>query len=182
MYICRKSINMKKIATIIIAISIMFSFISCQAYRDKKEKERIELKNSIDSLRRLRDTLKSLQTHCYVMTEPYLSPEKKLVFNFKNLSEKKIKYIYFTFEFYNRVGDLVKCRVRDSESLMFRKVGPFTNGNLGYWATVENAIYNNEAVKAVPIKIEIQFMDDNFIFLEKEEIKILSQEEFSAAI
>ena len=65
---------------------------------------------------------------------------------------------------------------------MFRKVGPFTNGNLGYWATVENAIYNNEAVKAVPIKIELQFMDDNFIFLEKEEIKILSQEEFSAAI
>lgn len=67
---------MKKIATIIIAISIMFSFISCQAYRDKKEKERIELKHSVDSIRRLMDTLKSLRTHCYVMTEPYLSPEK----------------------------------------------------------------------------------------------------------
>jgi hypothetical protein len=61
---------------------------------------------------------------------------------FWNLSEKIIKYVYFTVEAYNRVDDIAVSTI-NGESIAIVKVIDFIEKNHSYNASWENVWYNN---------------------------------------
>ena len=51
-----------------------------------------------------------------------------LYINWKNLSDKVIKYVYFTVEPYNSVNDTVTCTIRRYSEFTAQDDGPFKKG------------------------------------------------------
>jgi len=84
-----------------------------------------------------------------------------LYINWKNLSDKVIKYVYFTIEPYNSVNDIVTCTIRHYSKFTAQDDGPFkkgqgTSGTAYYW---ENAWYNH-SIKGANLKsVRIIYMD-----------------------
>lgn len=83
-----------------------------------------------------------------------------LYISWKNLSDKVIKYAYFTVVPYNAVDDIMTCDIRRYSDFTGQETGPFYKGqgNTGstYW---ENAWYNYTITKAILKKVEIKYMD-----------------------
>lgn len=84
-----------------------------------------------------------------------------LYINWKNLSDKVIKYAYFTVEPYNSVNDIVTCTIRHYSRFTAQDEGPYskgqgTSGTGYYW---ENAWYNH-SIRGVNLKsVRIEYMD-----------------------
>ena len=56
-----------------------------------------------------------------------------------NISNKKIKYIYYDVEPYNAVGDIVQGEISRRSSKILRQTGPIYAGEssrIGYWGNV----------------------------------------------
>lgn len=84
-----------------------------------------------------------------------------LYINWKNLSDKVIKYAYFTVEPYNSVNDTVTCTIRHYSEFTAQDDGPFkkgqgTSGTGYYW---ENAWYNHSIRGARLKSVRIIYMD-----------------------
>ena len=78
--------------------------------------------------------------------------------SFKNLSNKSIKYIIFTTEFKNSVGDDVYCNIYNSNTRHLRYTGPLDSGksDTAYWDAV---IYNWDCSQVHFYTISVTFMD-----------------------
>lgn len=86
----------------------------------------------------------------------------------KNTSSKTIKYIQFTAEPYNAVGDRVPCKIRGYGEFIGKCTGPFEPGYTSWWywddtyyggSLWSNCWYNN-TVKTIRItQINIEYMD-----------------------
>ncbi|MBR2284366.1 MAG: hypothetical protein IJ874_08110 [Ruminococcus sp.] len=83
----------------------------------------------------------------------------KVILNFRNLSDKVIKYAYFTLEPYNRVEDTVECTISHESSSRIKYTGPLdpdcSTGNM-LW---ESVWYNYSIVKVKITSAEIIYMD-----------------------
>ena len=120
-----------------------------QQKREAEENEMIEnIKNSIKVSR-------------IWTAQPNSAGGVDLYINWKNLSDKVIKYAYFTVEPYNSVNDTVTCTIRHYSEFTAQDDGPFkkgqgTSGTGYYW---ENAWYNH-SIKGARLKsVRIIYMD-----------------------
>ena len=118
--------------------------------KEEKEKQKVEeIKSSIKV------------TRVWTAT-PNSAGGVDLYINWKNLSDKVIKYAYFTVVPYNSVNDIVTCTIRDYADFQAQADnGPYnkgqgTNGTGYYW---ENAWYNH-SIKGAKLKsVRIIYMD-----------------------
>lgn len=118
--------------------------------KEEKEKQKIEeIKSSVKVTKVWTDT-------------PNSAGGVDLYINWKNLSDKVIKYAYFTVVPYNSVNDIVTCTIRDYADFQAQADnGPYSKGqgNTGtgyYW---ENAWYNH-SIKGAKLKsVRIIYMD-----------------------
>lgn len=79
-----------------------------------------------------------------------------LSINFTNNSIKQISYIHFTVKFYDRMGHIARCEIRDCSVIKLKVTGPINAGisKNSHWSTV---IYNSALGAIQPQKIEIDF-------------------------
>lgn len=98
-----------------------------------------------------------------------------LYINWKNLSDKVIKYAYFTVEPYNSVNDTVTCTIRHYSEFTAQDDGPFkkgqgTSGTGYYW---KNAWYNN-SIKGVRLKsVRVMYMDGDSLDISEKYIEYI---------
>ena len=92
----------------------------------------------------------------------------------KNISSKTIKYIDFTINFYNAVGDRVRCEVRNRLSFWGKATGPLApnEANTYKW---DCPIYNKSARTIGISYVEITYMDDSVLVIDEKFIKYLYQ-------
>lgn len=95
-----------------------------------------------------------------------------LYINWKNISDKVIKYAYFTVEPYNSVNDTVICTIRRYTDFIAQDDGPFnkgqgTSGTGYYW---ENAWYNHSIRGARLKSVRIIYMDGSSLDIEEKYI------------
>jgi len=93
-------------------------------------------------------------------------------FDFKNLSNKTIKYITFSFIPYNAVGDAVSCSARYESERSVRFTGPLNPQETNKGTYFENAWYNNTIVKVVVSKVKIEYTDGSEETIEGSDISI----------
>jgi len=80
--------------------------------------------------------------------------------HFTNNSEKTIKYIDFSIQFRNNVGDIVRCDIRNSSHLDYRATGPFESGKGINGTTPEWESFYNHTVRSVELRsLRIEYMD-----------------------
>ena len=94
--------------------------------------------------------------------------------SFLNLeSSKTIKYITFTVDPYNTIGNKATCNIRRYSRFNGTITGPINSGvwrgNDGYsW---EHAWYNNTIVKVKLVEINIEYMDGTTMKIGENDIK-----------
>ena len=84
-----------------------------------------------------------------------------LYINWENLSDKTIKYVYFTVSPYNSVNDTVRCTIRNYSSFTAQDDGPYSKGQgmKGTRYCWENAWYNYSIKGAKLENVRILYMD-----------------------
>jgi len=107
------------------------------------------------------------------LDEPNSAGGVSVNFNYKNLSNKTIKYLDWTGYPINAVGDAVTCSVRGNSSYSGRSTGPvkpnhYNNG--GYW---DCAWYCFQAKKMVLTDISIEYMDGSTLDISTNELKYI---------
>ncbi|MFT6459407.1 MAG: hypothetical protein ACJAR5_002972 [Pseudophaeobacter arcticus] len=101
--------------------------------------------------------------HPIVVTNLYASPPNSaggvdVTIYSKNVSAKRIKYIRYTVEPYNAVGDKQTGTISRRSAAKLRDVGPIEPSKFegGTW---ENSWYNNSITCIRLSKVQIEFMD-----------------------
>lgn len=97
---------------------------------------------------------------------------------FTNCSDKTIKYITFTVEPYNAVGDKVKCEITKDDTALLQVTGPIEAGEgseyeYGEWwgAHYWNAVWYNSTIKTIKLTgIEIQYTDKKKVEISGEDL------------
>lgn len=92
-----------------------------------------------------------------------------------NMSEKTVKYAYFTVKPYNAVDDVVTCEIRDYSNYTARDDGPKAKGEGNpstYWRW-ENAWYNNSIKRVELTKVRIEYMDGTSEEITGEDLKYI---------
>ncbi len=127
-----------------------------QTTKENEEKEKQEIDNIKSSIK-----VTKIWT-----ASPNSAGGVDLYINWKNVSNKIIKYAYFTVIPYNSVNDIVSCTIRHySEFTAQADNGPYsqgqgTSGTGYYW---ENAWYNY-SIKSVKLKsVRIMYMDGTIL-------------------
>lgn len=93
-----------------------------------------------------------------------------MIIQWKNTSSKTIKYIRFTAEPYNAVGDRVPCKIRGYDNFVGKCTGPFEPEYTSWWyweydntynggSLWSNCWYNNTVKKIRITQINIEYMD-----------------------
>lgn len=77
---------------------------------------------------------------------------------FRNISTKTIKYIYFYVEAYNQVKDIQSCTVTGKTQACLKYTGPL-EPNKGHISTWENVWYNNTISYLKVTQAEVEYMD-----------------------
>ena len=149
-------------------------------YSDDKE-----LNNLLSELKKLEEKqkeeekIKDLKSTIKVTKVWTSSPNSAggvdLFINWKNLSNKVVKYAYFTVIPYNSVKDNVTCTIRKYSRFTAQDEGPYKQGqglSGTYWRW-ENAWYNY-TIKGVNLcEVEIEYMDGSSITIQDDYIKYI---------
>lgn len=120
---------------------------------NEKEKQKIEeIKSSIKILK-------------IWTASPNSAGGVDLYINWENISDKVIKYAYFTVVPFNSVNDIVNCTIRHYSSYTAQDDGPYskgqgTKGTGYYW---ENAWYNYSIKGAKLENVRIMYMDGSIL-------------------
>ena len=77
---------------------------------------------------------------------------------FTNNSDKQIAYVYFTIEFYDRMGTPAYCSIKSTTQQRLKFTGPLNAGATKYTGW-EPVIYNSTVGAIKPLTIEIIFTD-----------------------
>lgn len=93
-------------------------------------------------------------------------------FSYKNVSNKTIKYLYWSGYVINAVGDPVECEVRETSEGRGKDTGPIKPGRSsdGYWSCMW---YNYSAKKLILTGVQIEYMDGSTISISKNELKYI---------
>ncbi len=91
-------------------------------------------------------------------------------FQYRNDSDKTVKYVTFTVVPYNAVKDVQKCTTRGKSEVHLRVTGPITAGLSGN-CTFENVWYNSTISTIELTKIKIDYMDGSTETLKGGEIQ-----------
>lgn len=95
--------------------------------------------------------------------------------DFSNISEKTIKYITFTVEPYNAVGDMVEDEIRNSSITNLKLTGPIESTGSSHKArTWECAWYNSTIASAKLTGIYIEYMDGSNLDVSSDAISQLN--------
>lgn len=134
----------------------------------KEEEDRI----AAEALKSERDKAREIIRVSRVYTSsPNSANGVDLHIEWTNNSKKTVKYITFTVEPYNAVGDVVRCEIRGRSRFSGHETGPIKPGqSYGYDRLWENAWYNNTIKKAVLLEINIEYMDGTIITLKENDI------------
>ena len=74
-------------------------------------------------------------------------------------SPKTIKYVNFTVEPYNAVGDIQSGQIRNESKMTLEKVGPFTFGDkVTLWGW-DNVWYNQTITCVELLSVDVEYMD-----------------------
>lgn len=81
--------------------------------------------------------------------------------DFKNISDKIIKYVVFSAEAFNAVNDPVRCSIRNDKYSIIKVTGPIRPSEFNGVGTVWSNIWYNPTIRYAKIKsISITFMDN----------------------
>ena len=95
--------------------------------------------------------------------------------NVYNASDKAIKYLTFTYEAYNRVGDVVGCEINGKSEAYCELTGP-VKPQEEFEVKWDALWYNPTVSKVVLKKIVIQYMDNSEEIIEGDQILNMSDE------
>jgi hypothetical protein len=102
---------------------------------------------------------------------------------FQNISNRRIKYIYFTVTPYNKVDDIVRSEIGGKSNVVLEQVGYIEPERFSKDYEVWGNVWYNSTISYIKIvKIEIVFDDNSKKIIENKDIIdkiILSQEEYS---
>lgn len=137
----------------------------------KREKEKQQhIRDSIRRVQRINDVKHSVKITEAKLHSPNSAGGVDVEVNFKNLSDKTIKY--FVWEGYplNAVGDRVGCEIRGMGNFRGKVTGPIKPKQTyyGYWSC---AWYCWSARELVITGIEITYMDGTRFDIKRDEIK-----------
>lgn len=96
----------------------------------------------------------------------------ELYFNFKNNSDKVIKYINFGVTFYNAVGDVAKCKYENATTNYCYDTGPFAKGEgrTGTWWHWGD-FYNWDIASVDLVYLNIEYTDGTEITLNSDQVE-----------
>ena len=141
--------------------------------QDSLEKRATFVQDSLEAVRIEAVKHSIAITSCYLSKADYCGG-RSVYFHFKNISKKTIKYLTWEGSFYNAVGDLVSCEIRDYCTMRGTVTGPIkpngTNWDSYYWGC---AIYNYTARRIEITNIEIEYMDGTSLNIRGNEIQYL---------
>ncbi len=113
----------------------------------------------------------SIQIQKYYTSEPNSAGGVDVYLNFKNISDKTVKYASFTLVPYNAVGDMVKSEIGGDTYKKIQLTGPIKPGATGgyghYWSTLW---YNSTITHMKITGIELEYMDGTTISTNNESI------------
>lgn len=138
--------------------SILSELDSLKKQEEQKRKEAEAQAKENEMIENIKNSIKVTRVWT---AKPNSAGGVDLYINWKNLSDKVIKYVYFTVEPYNSVNDTVTCTIRRYSEFTAQDDGPFkkgqgTSGTAYYW---ENAWYNH-SIKGASLKsVRIIYMD-----------------------
>lgn len=138
--------------------SILSELDSLKKQEEQKRKEAEAQAKENEMIENIKNSIKVTRVWT---AKPNSAGGVDLYINWKNLSDKVIKYAYFTVEPYNSVNDTVTCTIRRYSEFTAQDDGPFkkgqgTSGTAYYW---ENAWYNH-SIKGARLKsVRIIYMD-----------------------
>lgn len=148
-------------------------------YGDLKQKQKQveqEIEKNNLKTKQLEEIKNSIKVSKVWTDEPNSAGGVDLYINWQNVSDKVIKYAYFTIQPYNSVNDAVYCSIRHySEFTAQADNGPYskgegTTGTNYYW---ENAWYNY-SIKNVKLKsARVEYMDGSELEIPEEYIEYI---------
>ena len=138
--------------------SILSELDSLKKQEEQKRKEAEAQAKENEMIENIKNSIKVTRVWT---AKPNSAGGVDLYINWKNLSDKVIKYVYFTVEPYNSVNDTVTCTIRHYSEFTAQDDGPFkkgqgTSGTGYYW---ENAWYNHSIRGARLKSVRIIYMD-----------------------
>ena len=121
----------------------------------------INKENEEEEKQKIEEVMSSIKVTKIWTASPNSAGGVDLYINWKNVSNKVIKYAYFTVVPYNSVNDIVNCTIRHYSSFTAQDEGPYskgqgTSGTGYYW---ENAWYNYSIRSAKLTSVRIIYMD-----------------------
>jgi hypothetical protein len=178
----------KKLLFILLSLLVI---IACNNSGTKKEKKELtkEQKDSIayadsievaekDSIERerfVKDSLKisnSIRVFKYYTHNPNSAGGVSASINFKNISDKEIKYVTFYVQVYNAVDDQVYCTITNECMKSLQVTGPIKPGATknAFWDCLW---YNSTIGYMVITKIEIEYMDNSEVIIPEKKLKYI---------
>lgn len=141
--------------------------------QDSLEKRDAFIQDSLE-MARIEEVKHSIAITSYYLSKADYCGGRSVYFHFKNISKKTIKYLTWEGSFYNAVGDLVSCEIRNYCTMRGTVTGPIkpngTNWDSYYWDCV---IYNYTARRIEITNIEIEYMDGTSLNIRGNEIQYL---------
>lgn len=141
----------------------------------KKEKEEADLKAKEEAEKSAKEKARSIiRITKLKFSEPNSAGGVDLFIGFKNMSDKVIKYAYFTVKPYNAVDDPVYCTIRNESLMRVNDTGPYKKGEGlagnydGFW---ECLWYSYDIDRIELEEITIEYMDGTKITLIGDDIE-----------
>lgn len=78
-----------------------------------------------------------------------------------NVGDRTIKYIVYTVELFNAVGDVVEDEIRDRSTARLRDTGPYRPGDGAQWGSWPTVFYNYSGRCVEITSVEVTFADDS---------------------
>lgn len=78
-----------------------------------------------------------------------------------NVGERTIKYIVYTVELFNAVGDVVKDEITDRSTARLRDTGPYRPGDGAQWGSWPTVFYNYSGRCVEITSVEVTYADDS---------------------
>jgi len=141
----------------------------------QREEARLALETKLETYRgivretieRARDVGSPILIFNYYTRLPNSAGGVSCIFEFMNVSDKRIKYVYFTVVPYNAVDDIVTCTISRASSVTLEQTGyiaPFANNYEKFpssFAGWENVWYNYNIRYMKINRIEVVFEDNS---------------------
>jgi len=83
-----------------------------------------------------------------------------------NVSDRTIKYIRYTVELYNAVGDVVADEITGSSTRRLLDTGPYRPGDSAAWGSWPTVFYNYAGRCVIVLSMSVTFADDSTVTIQ----------------